>query len=118
VRHIAILGRVWVFLSVAVLLYCQYVFDGQPNSDSEEVLVILMFILSFPASFVAGAVVVGVAFGFERLFHTSFRTSRLEMVFVWGLFFTAGYIQWFKAVPRARVKLKSSLTGKGSHSQP
>jgi hypothetical protein len=43
-----VLRSLWIILSLAVLLYCQFVFDGKPNSDSEEVLIILMFILSFP----------------------------------------------------------------------
>jgi len=98
------LHSIWIILSLAVLLYCQYVFDGKPNSDSEEVLIILMFILSFPASFVAGAIAVGVAFSYEHLLHAPLQTSRLEMLFTWGLFFAAGYIQWFTLLPRAWSK--------------
>ena len=41
-RTVAILRSAWIVLSLSALLYCQYVFDGKPNSDSEEVLVILM----------------------------------------------------------------------------
>jgi hypothetical protein len=109
---VTILRSLWLVLSLAVLLYCQYVFDGKPNSDSEEVLIILMFILSFPASFVAGAIAVGVAFSYEHLLHTPLQTSRLEMLFTWGLFFAAGYLQWFALVPRAWSKWKAYLTRK------
>jgi hypothetical protein len=94
----------WIILSLAVLLYSQYVFDGKPNSDSEEVLIILMFILSFPASLVAGAIAVGVAFSYEHLLHAPLQTSRLEMLFTWALFFATGYLQWFTLVPRAWSK--------------
>src|ERR1700730_11107178 len=31
-----VLRSIWIILSLAVLLYCQYVFDGKPNSDAEE----------------------------------------------------------------------------------
>src|SRR6202035_3511311 len=62
-----VLRSIWIILSLAVLLCCQYVFDGKPNSDPEEVLIILMLILSIPASFVAGAIAVGGAFSFEGL---------------------------------------------------
>jgi hypothetical protein len=95
---------VWVILCLAVLAYCQYAFDGKPNSDAEEVLIILMLILSIPASFVAGAIAVGVAFSFERLMHSPLQTTRLEMLFTWALFFAAGYIQWFTLLPRAWSK--------------
>ncbi len=70
-----VLRSVWIILSLAVLLYCQYVFDGKPNSDAEEVLIILMFIVSVPASFVAGAIAVGVAFSYEHLLHTPLQTN-------------------------------------------
>ena len=111
VRTIA-LRSVWIILSVAVLLYCQYVFDGKPNSDSEEVLIILMFILSFPASFVAGAIAAGVAFSYEHLLHAPLQTTRLEMLFTWALFFAAGYLQWFTLAPRAWSKWKAYLARK------
>ena len=99
-----VLRSIWIILSLAVLLYCQYVFDGKPNSDAEEVLIILMLILSIPASFVAGAIAVGVAFSFERLMHSPLQTSRLEMLFTWVLFFAAGYVQWFTLFPRVWSK--------------
>ena len=99
-----VLRSVWIILSLVVLLYCQYAFDGRPNSDAEEVLIILMFILSVPASFVVGAIAVGVAFSFERLMHSPLQTSRLEMLLTWGLFFAAGYVQWFTLLPRAWSK--------------
>lgn len=67
---VTILRSVWIALTLAVLLYCQSVFDGKPNSDSEEVFIMLMFILSVPASFVAGPI--AVAFGFERVLHAAF----------------------------------------------
>ena len=105
-RTVAILPSVWIVLSLAVLLYCQYVFDGKPNSDTEEVLAILMFILSFPASFVAGAIIAAVAFGYERLLHAPLYTSRLEMLFDWGVFTAMGYFQWFVLLPRAWSKWK------------
>ncbi len=107
------LRSVWIILSLAVLLYCQYVFDGKANSDSEEVLIILMFILSFPASFVAGAIAVGGAFSYEHLLHAPLQTSRLEMFLTWGLFFAAGYVQWFTLLPRACSK----WTRKRAHSE-
>jgi hypothetical protein len=105
VRTIA--RSVWVFLSFAVLLYCQYAFDGKPNTDSEEVLIILMFILSFPISFVAGAIAVGIAFSYEHLLHAPLQTSRLEILLTWALFFATGYLQWFTLVPRAWSKWKA-----------
>ncbi len=117
VQTVAMLRLVWIMLSGAVLLYCQYVFDGRPNSDSEEVLIILMFILSLPASFVAGAFAVAVVFGSERLLHAPLHTSRLEMLFVWSLFFVAGYLQWFMLVPPAWSKWKAFLTRKHADSE-
>ena len=106
----------WVILCLAVLAYCQYAFDGKPNSDAEEVLIILMFILSVPASFVAGAIAVGVAFSFEHLMHSPLQTTRLEMLFTWVLFFAVGYIQWFKLLPRAWSKWQTFRMRK--HAQP
>ncbi len=106
-RTAEILRAVWIVLTLAVLLYCQYVFDGKPNSDSEEVLIVLMFILSFPPSFVAGAIAVAVAFGSERLLHAPLHTSRIEMLFVWSLFFAAGYLQWFTLLPRVWSKWRN-----------
>ena len=107
---------VWVILCLAVLAYCQYAFDGKPNSDAEEVLIILMLILSVPASFVAGAIAVGVAFSFERLMHSPLQTTRLEMLFTWALFFAAGYVQWFMLAPRVWSKWQVSRMRK--HAQP
>lgn len=107
----------WVTLCLAVLAYCQYAFDGKPNSDAEEVLIILMFILSVPASFVAGAIAVGVAFSFERLMHSPLHTTPLEMLFTWGLFFAAGYLQWFTLLPRAWSKWQAFLMRKRAHSE-
>jgi hypothetical protein len=66
-RTLAVIRRLWVALTIVVLVYGQAIYDGKPNSDAEEVLIILMFILSIPASFAAGAIAVGVAFSFERL---------------------------------------------------
>ena len=103
-RYWTVFRVVWVILCLAVLAFSQYVFDGKPNSDAEEVLIILMFILSVPASFAAGAIAVGVAFSFERLMHSPLQTSRLEMLFTWALFFVAGYLQWFTLAPRAWSK--------------
>ena len=77
-------------------------------------LIILMFILSVPASFVAGAIAVGVAFSFERLMHSPLHTTRLEMLFTWGLFFAAGYIQWLTLLPRAWSKWQMR---KSAHSE-
>lgn len=108
-----VLRSIWIILSLAVLLYCQYVFDGKPNSDAEEVLIILMLILSIPASFVAGAIAVGVAFSFERLMHSPLQTTRLEMLFTWALFFAVGYVQWFMLVPR----VWSKWTQRRAHSE-
>jgi hypothetical protein len=112
-----VLRSVWIILSLAVLFYCQYVFDGKPNSDSEEVLIILMFILSFPASFLAGALAVGVAFSYEHLLHAPLQTSRPEMFFTWALFFAAGYLQWFTLAPRAWSKWKASSSKKRAQSE-
>ncbi len=96
---------IWIILCLAVLAYCQYVYDGQPNSDTEEVLIILMFILTLPvASFVAGSVAVGAAIGFERLLHATLYTSRVEMFLAWLLFFVLGYLQWFTILPRVWTK--------------
>lgn len=106
----------WVILCLAVLAYCQYAFDGKPNSDAEEVLIILMLILSAPASFVAGAIAVGVAFSFERLMHSPLQTTRLEMLFTWALFFAAGYVQWFTLAPRVWSKWQAFRMRK--HAQP
>src|SRR5438128_2716724 len=96
-----VLRLIWIILNVAVLFYCQYAFDGKPNSDSEIVLIILMFFLSFPLSFVAGATAVGITFSFEHLLRSPLHTSRFEMFFICGLFFVAGYLQWFVLIPRA-----------------
>jgi len=106
-RTVAILRLVWMVLCLAVLLYCQYAFDGQPNSDSEEVLIIMMFVLSFPASFLAGGFAVAVAFVWERFLHVPLHTGRLEMLFVWSLFSVLGYLQWFALVPRMWSKWKN-----------
>jgi hypothetical protein len=105
-RTIAILRSGWMVLSLAVLFYCLYVFDGRPNSDSEQVLIILMFVLSFPAAFVAGGIAVGIAFVSEHLLHAPLNASRLEMFFVWILFSMLGYLQWFVLVPRIWSRLK------------
>ncbi len=99
-----VIRGLWVALSIVVLVYGQAIYDGKPNRDVEEVVIILMFILSFPASFVAGAIAVGVAFSFERLMHSPLHTTRLEMLFTWALFFAVGYVQWFMLVPRVWSK--------------
>jgi len=91
---------IWTALALAVLAYCQFVFDGKPNSDAENVLIVLMGILSFPSSFLAGAIAVGIAFACERLFGSPLPTSRSEMFVNWALFFAMGYLQWFVLVPR------------------
>jgi hypothetical protein len=106
----------WVVLTIIVLVYGQAIYDGKPNSDAEEVLIILMFILSLPASFAAGAIAFGVAFIFERLMHSPLQTSRLEMLFTWVLFFVTGYLQWFTLVPRAWSKWQTFRMRK--HAQP
>jgi hypothetical protein len=103
-QAVAAIRWLWVATCVVVLVYSQAIYDGKPNSDAEEVLIIPMFILSVPASFVAGTIDVGVAFSVERLMHSPLHTTRLEMLFTWGLFFAAGYIQWFTLLPRAWSK--------------
>jgi putative Mn2+ efflux pump MntP len=94
-------------LSIALLLFCQYVYDGKPNSDAEEVLILGMFVLSFPVSFLAGAIGVGVAYLLENVLHTLVRTGRLEMFVVWFLFFMLGYLQWFALIPRVWLRWKN-----------
>ena len=106
----------WVVLTIIVLVYGQAIYDGKPNSDAEEVLIILMLILSVPASFVAGVIAVGVAFSFERLMHSPLQTTRLEMLFTWALFFAAGYVQWFTLAPRIWSKWRASRMR--NHAQP
>ena len=115
-RALAVIRWLWVTLSIVVLVYGQAIYDGKPNSDAEEVLIILMLVLSVPASFVAGAIDVGVAFSFERLMHSPLQTTRLEMLFTWALFFVAGYVQWFMLAPRAWSKWQASRMRK--HAQP
>jgi len=106
-RTAVYLRAAWVVLSLAVLLYCQYVYDGKPNSDAEEVLILAMFVLSFPASFAAGAMAVAVAYVSEYILHTPVHTGRLEMVGVWFLFSILGYLQWFMLIPRAWLRWKN-----------
>jgi hypothetical protein len=109
---------VWLVLSVATLIYCQHAYDGTPNSDAEQVLIILMFILSFPASFIAGGIVVAAAFGEERVMHSSMHVSRIEMLLVWFLFLVVGYIQWFILIPHAWSKWRSSHAERTGRSWP
>lgn len=96
-----------------MLLYCQYVFDGRPNSDAEEVLIILMLILSFPAGIAVSALVSGIGI----LLHVSFSVSRAEMFVVWLVLAIAGYLQWFYFVPYAWSKGKAFLARKRAHSE-
>jgi hypothetical protein len=100
-RTFQLTRTIWLSLAIIVLGYCQYIFDGLPNSDAGYVLVVAMFTLSFPASFLAGALLVGSAVIYEKLFHVSLATSRAEMLYTWCLFVVAGYLQWFYVVPLA-----------------
>lgn len=104
---------VWVTLSVVVLVYGQAIYDGKPNSDAEQVLAILMLILSFPAGIAISALVSGIGI----LLHVSFSVSRAEMFVVWLVLAIAGYLQWFYFVPYAWSKGKAFLARKRAHSE-
>ena len=104
---------VWVTLSVVVLVYGEAIYDGKPNSDAEQVLAILMLILSFPAGIAISALVSGIGI----LLHVSFSVSRAEMFVVWLVLAIAGYLQWFYFVPYAWSKGKAFLARKRAHSE-
>ena len=95
---------IWIALCASILVYCEYAFDGKPNSDAEDVLLIGMAILSFPASIVAGMIAVGIAFAYEKVVGQSMPTTRVEMLLMWALFMGAGYVQWFKVFPYLKAK--------------
>jgi hypothetical protein len=112
-RVLAAIRWLWVTLSIVVLVYGQAIYDGKPNSDAEQVLAILMLMLSFPAGIAVATLVSGIGL----LLHLSISVSRTEMFVVWLVLAVAGYLQWFCLVPYVWSKGKAFIARKRAHSE-
>lgn len=92
----------WILLSMAVLFITLFSYAKPDGNDSGIFLVYGMLFLSFPSSLlVAGTIAICVILQ-ERLgvsFLDLISNNYLGFTILWALFFSCGYLQWFKFVP-------------------
>lgn len=112
------LGIVWLVLCILVLVTTFRVADPFAHSEEGIFMVLAMTMLSFPASYVMGSIIGAVsllAHELSSLLDISYWKEFLKpydiyryyfsLLFVWALFFVAGYLQWFKLVPWLILRL-------------
>lgn len=96
----------WFIATLSVLFVTLYAFDGKPNSDIWIFLTWIMLILSFPASLVIS--LVHIALGH---FSVTIDTTYISLTFEWAVYFTLGYVQWFKLLPYIVHKIRERKKG-------
>ena len=89
----------WIAVSVTVLLVALYLFNGQPNSDIDVFLIWSMLVLSFPSSVVCAFIFTGGAYVLYQTTEMTVATTYLSILFIWAVFFSVGYWQWFVLIP-------------------
>lgn len=89
----------WAGASVAALVFAMLVFDHGENRDTDIVLAWVMMTLSFPVSVVCAMFIGAIYSLLDSTFAIQVGAGRREMLATWLVFFGAGYLQWFYAVP-------------------
>lgn len=124
---VKLLKITWVFLCVLVLVTAFRLADPFVDGEVFIAAVLAMIMLSFPASYVM-SFLLGTAALLERelspVLDSGYWRDLVEpydiyrnyfsLLFVWALFFIAGYLQWFKLAPwlilRLIAKFRSYFT--------
>jgi len=91
-RPFVLVRNLWVLSSVATLVVSLVRYSNDNFST-----VLIMWALSFPSGFLVVVIHNYMGAGF---------TGRSECVFVWLMFFVAGYAQWFILIPALRGRFK------------
>jgi len=100
----------WLLLSVSVLFYTLYLYDGTPaTKDAELILLYGMLTLSFPASLIVPLILGAIGYllgvwGITFSIPSSYLTNAVEWLVLLGL----GYLQWFVILPRFWHKFRGS----------
>lgn len=97
----------WCLLAVVVLAITLAGYDGQPNSDIEQLLIGGMLVLSFPMGFVVAGLFSIAYAGLGSCCATTVTVSHASLLVEWLAFAVAGYIQWFVVLPWLRRKWQS-----------
>jgi len=98
------LRALWIAFAVVLLVLSLYLYDGQPNSDADELLVVGMLALCAPIG-AAVATAIGVLLALAGVFFNfKMGTSYWSMVVEWTVLAAAGYWQWFIVLPRLLAK--------------
>jgi len=100
----------WIVLAVSVLAVTLVKFDGRPNSDIGDFLVLTMLVLTVPAGFAFALLAAGAYSVLNASTGATVPTSYLTLLLEWGGFFLFGYLQWFVFVPWLirRMRARSS----------
>jgi len=85
---------VWLSLSLIALAVAQFVFTGDRTSEVAGNLTFLMLVLCAPASLL-GYFGMFLLFDFFQTYGLFPYNSRLALSAVWGVYFLAGFVQWF-----------------------
>ena len=91
--------RLWVSLTVSVLVLSLYYYDGKPNSDIDVFLIWSMIVLTLPFGILIALLLGGFYYFCFYLFSVTFHSSYFHLLVTWTVFFLAGYLQWVKLFP-------------------
>ena len=89
----------WLGLCVTVLAITLVKFDGRPNSDIGEFLVLAMLALSFPSGLAFALLAGGAYAALKGIAGGTVTTSYLSLFLEWSGFVAVGYAQWFLFLP-------------------
>lgn len=88
----------WVTIAIICLAFSQYIlrldYSDSPRA-ADSVLVIVMYLLAFPV----GNIAAGLLIVLDQVTPSHANSDWLDLVIYWAVFFTTGYLQWFKLFP-------------------
>lgn len=94
---------VWIgfgLLVLGFLFLLVYLSGGKSGKDVGIVLFYGMFIYTFPVSIIVSLFFAGIAYILDEIYPMmNYSNNYLAVFFLWAIFFSAGYLQWFKLLP-------------------
>jgi hypothetical protein len=100
----------WLVLAVLITVPLVVTYNPTSNRDNDIVLVYALLALTFPIGIAVAALHGLVGYILEVLFSAQLPAGRLEMILDCVVFLTAGYLQWFVAIPAIWKMLKKKTS--------